>query len=134
MFVGRLGHVKSTRERWFSPRALLLHVTMVVWVSGCAAAAYWQVGRATQGNALSFLYAVEWPVFAVLGVLGWWALLHMEQVTEHQMKARQEYEEKMRREAQTARQIDGEDDPTLAAYNDHLNALSTKPKKKLWGH
>jgi len=126
--------MSSTRSRWFSPRALFLHVALVVWVGGCATAAYWQVGRAAQGNALSFLYAVEWPVFALIGVIGWWALLHLEEVTEHQVKARQEYEEKMRAEAQLARQLDEPEDPTLAAYNDHLNSLSQAPKKKLWGH
>lgn len=49
---------------------------MVVWVPGCGVAAWWQVTIAMSGNALGWLYAVEWPVFAVLGVLGWWQLVH----------------------------------------------------------
>ena len=49
-----------------------------MWVAGCALAAWWQVGRAIQGNQYSYLYAVEWPVFAVAGIFGWWALLHTE--------------------------------------------------------
>lgn len=101
----------------------------------CLTAAWWQVGRAIDGSSLSYLYAIEWPAFAVLGVLGWFALLNIEKVTEYQEKARREYEERMRAEAQSARVSDDEsDDPALAAYNDHLVDLATAPKKKLWGH
>lgn len=108
---------------------------MVFWVALCGAAAWWQVGRAIGGNGLSYMYAIEWPVFGVLGVLGWWAMLNMEKVTEHQEKARREYEEKMRAEALAARAANAdEEDPTMAAYNDHLAELSNTPKKKLWGH
>jgi hypothetical protein len=64
------------RVRWFSRRSLLLHLAVLVWVPGCAVAAWWQVTIAMAGNALGWLYAVEWPVFAVLGVLGWWQLVH----------------------------------------------------------
>jgi hypothetical protein len=123
------------KSRWFSPRALALHLALVVWVAGCGAAAYWQVGRAAQGNTLSFMYSVEWPVFGILGIFGWWALLHVEEISESQRRARQEYEEKMRAEAQIARQLDDQpEDPTLAAYNDHLAAMGRQPKKRLWGH
>jgi hypothetical protein len=121
------------KSKWFSPRAILLHLTLVGWVSGCLAAAWWQIARAADGNVLSYLYAVEWPVFAIAGVLGWYALLNIEQVTEAQEQARREYEEKMRQEAQQARDVEGES-PELAAYNNHLAALAKQPRKKLWGH
>ena len=108
---------------------------MISWMAMCGAAAWWQVGRAVQGNGLSYMYAIEWPAFAVLGVLGWYALLNMEKVTEHQEQARREYEDQMRAQALMARQTSAEsEDPTLAAYNDHLANISVKPKKKLWGH
>lgn len=97
-------------------------------------AAYWQIGRAAEGNSLSFMYAVEWPVFAIIGILGWWALLHQEEVDEAKKQARREYEVRMRAEAQVARQVDDDEDPELAAYNDHLAELADKPRKKLWGH
>jgi len=121
------------KSKWFSPRAILLHLTLIAWVSGCVAAAWWQVTRAADGNALSYLYAIEWPVFAIAGVLGWYALLNIEKVTEAQEQARREYEEKMRQEAQQARVVD-EESPELAAYNNHLAALAKQPRKKLWGH
>ena len=101
----------------------------------CASAVWWQVGRAVEGNSLSFLYSIEWPVFGVLGVLGWYALLNLEKVTVDQQTVRREYEEKMRAQAVTARDVTrADEDPALAAYNDHLAQLSQTPKKRLWGH
>jgi DNA-binding transcriptional regulator of glucitol operon len=123
------------KSKYFSRRAIVLHLALLLWVGMCASAAWWQVGRAIEGNSLSFLYSIEWPVFAVLGVLGWYAMLNMEKVTEHQEIARREYEENMRAQALAERQASADsEDPSLAAYNDHLANLSTAPKKKLWGH
>lgn len=123
------------KSKWWGTRALVLHVTLVVWLAMCAAAAWWQLGRAVQGNALSFMYAIEWPVFGVLGVLGWYTMLNMEAVTASKEEARREFEERMRAEAQAARSAaPEEEDPVLAAYNDHLASLATKTKRKLWGH
>ena len=64
------------RERWLSKRALGLHAGLLFFVPACAVAAWWQITRATDGNGLSYLYAVEWPVFAILGVYFWWMLIH----------------------------------------------------------
>jgi DNA-binding transcriptional regulator of glucitol operon len=123
------------KSKYFSRRAIGLHFAMIIWIALCGVAAWWQVGRAVQGNGLSYMYAIEWPAFAVLGVLGWYALLNMEKVTEHQQQARREYEETMRAQALAARKASVEsEDSTLAAYNDHLADIAVKPKKKLWGH
>ena len=123
------------KEKYWSKRGIGLHLALVAWLALCVAAAYWQVGRALQGNSLSFLYAIEWPCFAVLGVFGWWALLNMEKVTEHQEQARREYEEKMREQARAAREAAAaEEDPSLAAYNDHLASLAEQPNQKKCRH
>ncbi len=123
------------KSKYLSRQAIVLHICLVFWIAMCVSAAWWQVGRAVGGNSLSFLYAIEWPCFAVLGVLGWYAMLNMEKVTEHEEAVRREYEENMRAEALAARRAAAEqEDPTLAAYNDHLAELATQPKKKLWGH
>jgi hypothetical protein len=111
-----------------------LHVALIFWVALCASASYWQVGRALQGNSLSYLYSFEWPCFGVAGVLGWWAMINLEKVTEKQALERKEYEDAMRAQALAARIVSEEEDPTLAAYNDHLAKLSHTPKKRLWGH
>lgn len=63
-------------HRWLSRRALLLHLALVIWFPGCLIAFWWQVHRAFSGNGLSYLYSVEWPVFAVTGVWAWWQLVH----------------------------------------------------------
>jgi len=123
------------KSKYLSRRAIVLHICLLLWVTMCAVAAWWQVSRAVQGNSLSYMYAIEWPCFAVLGVLGWYAMLNMEKVTANQEAARREYEEQMRAEARAARaKVEEPEDPTLAAYNDHLAELATEPKKKLWGH
>ncbi|MHB8379947.1 MAG: hypothetical protein ACYDB2_08535 [Acidimicrobiales bacterium] len=123
------------RSKYFSRRALVLHLAVILWIAVAAMAGWWQVGRAVQGNSLSFLYSIEWPVIAVLGVLGWYALLNIEKVTEAQETERIEYEESMRAQARAARaSAHEEEDPGLAAYNDHLAKLSHVPKKRLWGH
>lgn len=112
-----------------------LHVALICWIALCLAAAWWQVGRAVQGNALSYLYSIEWPVIGLLGVLAWYSMLNMEKTTEQKEQERRAYEEKMRAEAQAARaSAVSEEDPVLAAYNDHLASLTDVPKKRLWGH
>lgn len=68
----------TSRERWLSRRAVVLHLALVVWFPGCLLAFWWQVHRAFDGNGLSYLYSVEWPVFALAGVWGWWQLVHTE--------------------------------------------------------
>ena len=65
------------RTRWLSPRSLSLHLLLVCWVAGCGLAAWWQIDRALGGNQYSYLYAVEWPVFAIAGVFGWLSLIHI---------------------------------------------------------
>src|ERR1700684_758864 len=104
-------------SKFFSRRAIGLHVALVLWIALCASASYWQVGRALEGNSLSYLYSFEWPVFGVGGVLGWWAMLNLEKVTEEQEVERREYEDNMRAQAQAARIVSGDEDPQLAAYN-----------------
>lgn len=64
------------RQRWFSKRALLLHLEVAIVAPGCVAAGWWQATRALAGNGLSWFYSVEWPVFAILAIIGWWYLIH----------------------------------------------------------
>jgi hypothetical protein len=64
------------RKRWFSRRALQLHLEVAIVAPGCAVAGWWQATRALAGNDLSWVYSVEWPVFALLAIAGWWYLIH----------------------------------------------------------
>ncbi len=66
----------AVRERWLSGRAISLHLAVLVFVPGCALAAWWQINRAEDGNQLSYFYSVMWPVFGLLGLYFWWMLIH----------------------------------------------------------
>lgn len=120
------------RSRWWSPRSLALHVALLAWVAGCLAAAWWQVHRAMAGNEYSYLYAIEWPVFAIAGVFGWWALLHTEPATPEAAAERRALEERERAAAQAQRRDRAVEDPELAAYNDHLASLAASGRRKSW--
>jgi hypothetical protein len=59
-------------RRLWTPAWIVRHVAMVVLVAGCLGLGWWQVTRAAGGNAISFGYAIEWPVFAGFVVFVWW--------------------------------------------------------------
>lgn len=62
------------RSRWhflFTPRWLGWHAFTVLAVLGMLWLGDWQFRRAESGNALSWAYTFEWPVFAVFGVAFW---------------------------------------------------------------
>ena len=52
-------------------RWILIHLGLVVLVTGFLLLGWWQVDRARSGNTLSFGYAVEWPVFAGFAIWVW---------------------------------------------------------------
>src|SRR5665213_587805 len=66
----------SSSNRWWRRRALIAHLCLLLWFPGCLIAGWWQVTVATSGNGLAYLYAVEWPIFAVFGVVLWWNVIH----------------------------------------------------------
>jgi hypothetical protein len=64
----------KARPRWlfvFAPRWLAWHLFTVVAVLGMLWLGDWQFHRAEDGNALSWAYTFEWPIFAVMGVVFW---------------------------------------------------------------
>lgn len=80
------------RQRWFSKRALLWHLLLIVIVPACLYAGWWQAHRAIGGNTLSWAYTVEWPIFAVVAVIGWWQL-----IMEHPSEVEARRHERLRR-------------------------------------
>jgi hypothetical protein len=131
------------RERWLSARAVSLHAAVLVFVPGCALAAWWQVSRAQSGNQLSYLYSVMWPAFAILGVCFWWMLIHtdFESVGLRGMR-RQALEATANPTAGEATSPPSatiapeapasaatEEDPELAAYNARLAELAAQGPK-----
>jgi hypothetical protein len=62
------------RPRWFfliTPRWLGWHAFAVVATIGMLWLGDWQFHRAESGNALSWAYTFEWPIFAIFGVVFW---------------------------------------------------------------
>jgi DNA-binding transcriptional regulator of glucitol operon len=111
-----------------------LHLAVVVWVPGCLIAGWWQVTRAFDGNGLSYLYSVEWPVFALVGIWVWWSLIHTDPDTVGARAQRRIAAARARAgvtQTTTQRQRDDEDEE-LAAYNDELARLAAEGRPKTW--
>ena len=125
------------RNRWWSKRSLLLHLAVIIWVPGCILAGWWQVTVALSGNALSYLYSVEWPVFAIFGAVVWWHAIH-DDPSSVGARALARARAKMTEEAQkgqgVTRRLREQEDERLAAYNDYLAELSKTRSPKTWRH
>jgi hypothetical protein len=68
--------MSGTREssRWrflISPKWLGWHVFVILSVVGMLWLGNWQLRRAEAGNALSWAYTFEWPLFAIFAVVFW---------------------------------------------------------------
>jgi hypothetical protein len=63
-------------RRYFTPRFIGMHVTLVILLPVFAWLTWWQLGRALGGNTLSWAYTFEWPLFAGYAVYVWWQLIH----------------------------------------------------------
>jgi hypothetical protein len=131
------------RERWLSRRAVSLHLTILVFVPGCAVAAWWQINRAAGGNQLSYLYSVLWPAFGLLSLYFWWMLIHTDYDSvglkgmQRQQAAAASTDVEATEVASpspgvaplTAPIVSAEEDPELAAYNARLAELAAQGPK-----
>jgi hypothetical protein len=55
----------------WTPAWLVRHLVALTLVVAFLALGWWQITRAAGGNALSYAYAVEWPLFAGFVVFVW---------------------------------------------------------------
>lgn len=128
------------RDRWLSGRALSLHLAVLVLVPACALAAWWQINRAADGNQLSYLYSVMWPVFGLLAVYFWWMLIHTDFETVGLKGMQRQQAESVSTEpdpaAAAAAALEPRpvitsttEDPELAAYNARLAGLAAQGPK-----
>jgi hypothetical protein len=121
---------------------LFLHFLLVTVVPGCLFAGWWQVHRALSGNLLSYFYSIEWPIFAVLGVIAWWQLLHddrsavgKEPASLSQGLGDNKSEDGHRVARAPAVVWDRAlETPELAAYNNYLRSLRAGGGRKTWGN
>lgn len=130
-----------TRPRWFfliTPKWLGWHAFAVVATLGMLWLGDWQFHRAESGNALSWAYTFEWPIFAVFGVVFWAKTIRDEfkpsagtgEVPAVDLPAGAGVAlsrdgDVGGREADAAGE---EDDPELAAYNAYLARLNEQVK------
>ena len=99
--AGPGGHtMRSVMQRWFSPRALLLHVECFLVVGGCVVATVWQARRALGGNGLSWFYTFEWPVLAGIAIAAWWHLIHESAEAREARRKKREEVDPARRQAE----------------------------------
>ena len=123
----------------WSPAWIARHVTALILVCGFLALGWWQLGRATGGNTLSWAYTLEWPVFAGFVVFLWFREVQHERAgtTTTPPPVPEAPERPARRPGDpvtVGRPIrvpvppaSDEDDPALAAYNDYLAWLAAHP-------
>jgi len=111
-----------------------LHAALLIWVPGCLVAGWWQVTRAFDGNGLSYLYSVEWPIFALVGIWMWWSLIHTDPETVG-ARAQRRMEQARTRAGiapKAPQRHRDEEDEELAAYNDRLARLAAEGRAKTW--
>jgi hypothetical protein len=120
-------------RRFFTPGWLLRHAIAVVLVAGCLGMGWWQIVRARGGNALSWGYAVEWPVFALFVLFVWGREVRATLRGGYVEPAppRSEVPEDLRIEVPVRRTAGAaEDDAQTSEYNRYLAWLAAHPEAK----
>jgi len=129
------------RPRWFfliTPRWLAWHAFAVLAAWGMLWLGDWQFHRAEGGNALSWAYTFEWPVFTIFGLVFWAKTI----IDEYRSPGRaatvgvgatltQVESMALPTGAHTPAEHDDHaaDDPELAAYNSYLAKLNSRTAK-----
>jgi len=127
------------RPRWFfliTPRWLAWHAFAVFAAWGMLWLGDWQFHRAEGGNALSWAYTFEWPIFTIFGVV-FWAKTVIDEYRSPGRTAKSDADAAVTQvesmalpgNAHIPAQHDDEadDDPELAAYNSYLAKLNSRP-------
>jgi DNA-binding transcriptional regulator of glucitol operon len=113
-----------------TPAWILRHVVALVLVVAFLLLGWWQYTRAADGNALSWGYMFQWPVFAGFVVFLWWREVKLatkprpapEQLPDSPVAVGRPIRVPSRASADPA-----DDDPELVAYNDYLAWLNAHP-------
>lgn len=121
------------KSKWWTPRAISLHVALAISFPGFLAFGWWQLHRALGGNELSWAYTFEWPFFACYAVYIWWRIIHDEETPTLAVARRAPsfigHLSRRRRRRDDASQDDG-NDIALAEYNAYLASLRAYDETK----
>ena len=113
-----------------------MHFLLVTVVPGCLFAGWWQVNRALSGNLLSYFYSFEWPVFAVLGVVAWWQLVHDQPGATNYERPQEVRRSFLHRDDEVPTRPlvwdEALESPELKAYNEYLRSLTAGGAHKTW--
>jgi hypothetical protein len=126
------------KPRWhflFTPRWLGWHAFAVAAVLGMLWLGDWQFHRAEAGNALSWAYTFEWPIFAIFAVV-FWAKTILDEFKPTTAAGSGAPPVELpagasgphTRGQDVTGGADDEDDPELAAYNAYLARLNEQVK------
>ncbi len=130
------------RPRWFfliTPRWLAWHAFAVFAAWGMLWLGDWQFHRAEGGNALSWAYTFEWPIFTIFGVVFWAKTIIDEYRTPGGAASSGAAEALAQVESLALpgaahtpvhHDDDADDDPELAAYNSYLARLNSRPRSR----
>jgi DNA-binding transcriptional regulator of glucitol operon len=135
----------TSRSRWWflvTPKWLGWHAFAVVATIGMLWLGDWQFHRAESGNALSWAYTFEWPIFAIFGVVFWAKTIRDEfkppdeadagEAAEVELPGGRAAVQRGTAGAGTGGEDQGDgadrDDPELAAYNAYLARLNEQVK------
>jgi hypothetical protein len=125
------GARESSRWRFLvSPKWLGWHALVVVSVLGMLWLGNWQLHRAEAGNALSWAYTFEWPLFAIFAVVFWAKTIRDEVHPPAEARPRDAVPLPGGIPAPRGDEEPGEEDEDLAAYNAYLARLT----KEVRGH
>ncbi len=72
----RCGRYAGGVHRYFTPRSIGMHVTLLLVIPTFAWLTWWQFERAYHGNTVSWAYTFEWPLFGGYAIYVWWQLIH----------------------------------------------------------
>jgi hypothetical protein len=123
---------------FWTPGWLARHTLAVLLIVGFLWLGQWQIGRAAEGNLLSYGYAVEWPVFAGFVAFVWYR--EVRRALAERAAARGDADaptgpaplrpRRPRHPVAVPSAPDDGDDPQLAAYNRYLAWLAANPDAK----
>ncbi len=102
----------------FSLRALRFHVPLVVGVSVCAFAGWFELSRARQGHTIAWVYVFEWPGFAIVGIYMWWRIITNADEPGRRRRASSSLEH----------ELVAPDDPGLAAWQQYLRDVQRRER------
>lgn len=117
--------------RFFTRRWILAHLALVVLLAAFAWLAWWQIGRANGGNALSWGYAFEWPLFGAAAIALWVREIRQELRRNGPLERREEeppMESPFETKATSERPTGGDDE--LSEYNDYLAWMNESPDRR----